>query len=173
APLQALNRHFKRTKKHDLPAFERALQDAGLSLEVPLPPPSLVSAGAEQQMERWEEASELCLSRLGELRAGLERNSLRALQAEERQRLRSKLEALGAEEPLPETPDHESLSRALFDAAVAVRRAWAAQHAVELGKAISIALRTVEQERSLRPLFRNDPDAARWLCRLFNIWGST
>jgi len=174
APLQALNRHFKRTKKHDLPGFERALKSAGLALELPLPPPPLVSAGAEQQMERWEEASELCLSRLAELRAGFGRVALHAEQAERRQRLRSELEALGAESgPLPETADHESLSRALFEAAVAVREAWAAQHAAELGKAIATALRTVEQERSLRPLFRNEPDAARWLCRLFNIWGST
>lgn len=174
APLAALNRHFKRTKKQDLPRFEQALAGAGLRLELPLPPPPLVSAGAEQQLERWEEASELCLSRLGELRAGIERLALRAQQAEQRLRLRRELEALGAEaEPVPESVDHEPLSRALFDAAVALREAWAAQHATELGKAISTALRTVEQERSLRSLFRNDPDAARWLCRLFNIWGST
>src|SRR6478735_9096127 len=49
APLQALNRHFKRTKKHDLPGFEQALASAGLALELPLPPPPLVSAGMEQQ----------------------------------------------------------------------------------------------------------------------------
>jgi len=174
APLQALNRHFKRTKKHDLPGFEQALASAGLALELPLPPPPLVSAGMEQQLERWEEASELCLSRLGELRAGIERIALRAQQAEQRQRLHRELEALGSEdEALPEVADHELLSRELFDAAVAVREAWAAQHATELGKAIATALRTVEQERSLRSLFRNEPDAARWLCRLFNLWGST
>lgn len=174
APLAALNRHFKRTKKRDLPAFEQALSSAGLTLELPLPPPPLLSEGAEQQLERWEEASERCLSRLGELRASIERTTLRAQQAEQRQRLRNELEALGAaSEPLPETADHEPLSRELFDAAVAVREAWAAQHASELGKATATALRTVEQERSLRSLFRSEPDAARWLCRLFNIWGST
>jgi hypothetical protein len=174
APLQALARHFKRTKKHDLPGFVQALADARLTLELPLPPPPLVSAGAEQQMERWEEATELCLSRLGDLRASIERMALRAQHSEQRQRLRKELDALGAEtEPLPEVADHESLSRALFDAAVVVREAWAAQHATELSKAIATALRTVEQERSLRSLFRNEPDAARWLCRLFNIWGST
>ncbi|HYP77014.1 MAG TPA: AAA domain-containing protein [Polyangiaceae bacterium] len=174
APLQALNRHYKRTKKHDLPGFEQALASAGLSLELPLPPSARASAGAEQQLEAWEEASELCLSRLDELRAGFERAGQRVQRAEQLQRLHSELEALGADtEPLPETPDHESLSRALFEAAVAVREAWAAQHAVELGQAVTTALRTVEQERSLRQLFRNEPDAARWLCRLFNIWGST
>lgn len=174
APLQALKRHFKRTKTHDLPGFERALANAGLTLELPLPPSSLASAGAEQQLERWEEATELCLSRLAELRAGFERKALRAQRVEQRQRLRTELEASGVEtEQLPEVADHEPLSRALFEAAVAVREAWAAQHVAELNKAITSALRTVEQERSLRPLFRNDADAARWLCRLFNIWGST
>lgn len=174
APLQALSRHFKRTKKRDLRDFAQALSDAALTLELPLPPPPLVSEGAEQQLERWEEATELCLSRLGELRASIERLALRAQHTEHRQRLRKELDALGAEsEVVPETADHESLSRELFDAAVAVREAWAAQHATELAQAIAIALRTVEQERSLRPLFRNDADAARWLCRLFNIWGST
>ncbi len=174
APLQALHRHFKRTKTHDLPGFERALENAGLRLELPLPPAPLVSAGAEQQLERWEEASELCLARLAELRVGFERKAQRAQRAEEYQRLSAKLEALGTlAPPVPETADHETPSRALFDAARAVREAWAAQHAAELGKAISTALRTVEQERSLRPLFRSEPDAARWLCRLFGIWGST
>ncbi|MEO6599172.1 MAG: AAA domain-containing protein, partial [Polyangiaceae bacterium] len=174
APLQALHRHFKRTSSHDLSKFERALEGAGLKLELPLPPPPLVSAGAEQQLERWEEASELCLARLGGLRADFEQNALQVQQAEQRQRLRTELETLGSEtDPLPDTAFHEPLSRELFEAAVAVREAWAAQHATELGRALATALRTVEQERSLRPLFRNEPDAARWLCRLFNIWGST
>jgi hypothetical protein len=175
APLQALHRHFKRTATRTLPPFERALANAGLHLELPLPPPPSVSAGAEQQMERWEEATELCLSRLGELRAGLERRALRAQQAEQRQRLQTELAALGPEAalPLPVTTDHEPLSRALFETAVAVREAWASQHAVELGKAVATALRAAEQERSLRSLFRNEPDAARWLCRLFGVWGST
>jgi len=172
--LAALNRHFKRTKKREWRDFEQARANAELALELPLPPPAVVSSGAEQQLERWEEASELCLSRLAELRAGIERRASRAEQAERRQRLHQELAALGpAGEPPPEIVDHESLSRALFEAAISVREAWAAQHAVELGKAITTALRTVEQERSLRSLFRNEPDAARWLCRLFNLWGST
>jgi len=174
APLQALHRHFKRTASRNLPPFQQALANAGLRLELPLPPAPSVSAGAEQQMERWEEATELCLSRLGELRAGLERIALRAQQAEQSERLRAELAALGPEEPaVPVTRDHEPLSRALFEAAVLVRDAWASVHAVELGKAVATALRTVEQERSLRALFRSDSDAARWLCRLFGIWGST
>ncbi|HEY3256412.1 MAG TPA: DEAD/DEAH box helicase, partial [Polyangiaceae bacterium] len=175
APLQALQRHFKRTEARDLPPFVGALESAGLSLELPqLPPQFKGHASAEQQMERWEEAAEQCLSLLDQLRAGFERSKVAAQQAEQRQRLAAELEALvAAAAPPPATPDHEALSRELFDAAVAVREAWAAQHAAQLGKAVAIALRTVEQERSLRPLFRNEADSARWLCRLFNVWGST
>ncbi len=176
APLQALQRHFKRSETKDLPPFQQALASAGLRLELPqLPPQFKGQVSAEQQMERWEEASEQFLSRLDELRAGFERSKVIAQQAEQRLRLRAQLQALSTEdaERVPEVADHEPQSRALFDAAVTLREAWAAQHVVELTKAVTTALRTVEQERSLRSLFRSDADSARWLCRLFNIWGST
>lgn len=175
APVQALQRHFKRTEARDLPLFQQALQGAGLGLDLPALPPSFKGqASHEQQMERWEEATEQFLARLDELRAGFERGKAEARQAEQRLRVRAELAALRTdEERVPITADHELESRALFEAAVAVREAWAAQHVVELTKAVTTALRTIEQERSLRPLFRNDADAARWLCRLFNLWGST
>ncbi len=174
APLQALQRHFKRTAAKDQPPFEQALTNAGLTLELPqLPPQFKGKVSAEQQMERWEEASAQFLSQLDQLRAGFERSKVAAQQAEQRLRLRAELTALGADVAIPLAPDHEPQSRALFEAAVAVREAWAAQHVSELTKAVGAALRAVEQERSLRSLFRNDADSARWLCRLFNLWGST
>lgn len=175
APVRALERHYKRTTSHDLPAFVKALADAELTLELPLPPPVELSANHEQRMERWEEASELCLSRLAELRANLEGVAKRVESVRQRERVLGELAALGpdAELPLPEVGNHDQLSQELFTAAVAVREAWASQLASELGPAISTTLRTVEQERSLRPLFRNEPEAARQLCRLFGIWGST
>jgi len=175
APLQAVKRHFKRTETRELTTFVQAVESAGLRLELPqLPPQFKGQASAEQQMERWEEAAEQCLSQIDQLRGAFERNKLAAQQAEQRLRLRAELAALGAVAvPAPVTADHEPLSRALFDAAVRVREAWAARHAFELVKAVATALRVVEQEKSLRPLFRNETDAARWLCRLFNIWGST
>jgi hypothetical protein len=176
APLQALQRHLKRTETKDLPPFQRALASAGLCLELPeLPPQFKGQVSAEQQMERWEEATEQFLSRLDELRAGFERSTLATQQAEQRRRLGARLEALATRgaERVPPTADHEPESRALFDAAVMVREAWAAEYVVPLTKAVTTALCTVEQERSLRSLFRNEGDSARWLCRLFNIWGST
>ena len=175
APLQAAKRHFKRTETRELPPFLHAVASAGLRLELPqLPPQFEGQASAEQQMERWEEAAEQCLSRLDQLKASFEHSKVVAQHAEQRLRLRSELDALGAlAGPPPEVADHEPLSRVLFDAAVSVREAWAARHAAPLAKAVATALRTVEQERSLRPLFRNELESARWLCRLFNIWGST
>jgi AAA domain-containing protein len=176
APLQALKRHYKRTAKSDLPAFQQALAGAGLTLALPALPPALgQDAPAEQQMERWEELAELGLSRLAELRARLERGAARAKQVAEQQRLGEELTALGPESALPPkvSENHDRLSQTLFAAAVALREAWASQAASELVRAVGTALRTVEQERSLRPLFRNEPDAARSLCRLFGIWGST
>jgi AAA domain len=175
APVQALQRHFKRTEARDVPPFEQALESAGIRRELPsLPPRFKGPASDEQRMDRWEELTEQYLSRLGELRAGFDRSQVLAQQAEQRLCLRAELAAMGDEAgPPPVTADHEPLSRALFDAAASVREAWAGQHAAELVKAVSTALRTVEQERSLRPLFRSEPDAARWLCRLFGIWGST
>ncbi len=174
--VQALGRHFKRTESKELPPFEQALASAGVRLELPqLPPQFKGQVSAEQQIERWEEATEDFLEQLAELRAGFERSKLAAQQVEQRRTLRAKLEALGPAdaELVPEAPEHEPQSRALFEAAVAAREAWAAQHVSELTKAVTTALRTVEQERSLRSLFRNEADSARWLCRLFNIWGST
>ena len=175
APLQAAQRHFKRTETRDLPLFMQAVESAGLRLDLPtLPPKFKGQASAEQQLERWEEATEQCLSQLDQLRAGFERSKVATLQAEQRLRLRAEIDDLGvAAMPVPVTATHEPLSRALFEAAVSVREAWAARHAVELIKAVTTTLRVVEQERSLRPLFRNEADSARWLCRLFNLWGST
>jgi superfamily I DNA and/or RNA helicase len=89
--------------------------------------------------------------------------------------LRAELDAFGAE---PErlkaaVAVPEALSRELFARAVAAREAWAGAHAEELVVALSTAVRVVEQERSVRALFRSEPEAARALCRLFAIWGST
>ena len=176
AQLEALERHYRRTAVRHLPGLEQALANAQITLELPLPPPALVApADAEQSLENWEEATELCLTRLAELRASLESAELLANNLQEQQRVRAKLAAL---EPTPAAPppnveDHEPLSRELFRAAVALREAWASKYATELSNAVATALRTVEQERSLRPLFRNEPQATRWLCRLFGIWGST
>lgn len=173
--VQALEAHYKRTTKRALPAFIQALADAQLTLDLPLPPPRTARADPEQQLEAWEDAAELGLSRLAELRERLARAASSAERGRRAERLRSELVALGPvlapTEAVVDIP--EALSRELFVRAVAAREAWAQAHAEELVAALATAVRAVEQERSLRSLFRNEPEAARTLCRLFAIWGST
>ncbi len=172
---RALEAHYKRTTKRALPAFTQALADAQLELEVPLPPALTARANVEQQLEAWEDAAELGLSRLVELRERLVRAASSAERARRAASLNAELAALGpppaAIEAEVEVP--EPLARELFARAVAAREAWAQAHAEELAVALSTAVRSVEQERSLRPLFRGEPEAARALCRLFAVWGST
>ncbi len=171
--VRAVDHHYQRTAKRQGRIFREALESAELTLELPLPPPPGSSKSEEQAMEAWEDGAELALSRLSELRETLHRGANQTAQAELAKHLRSELEALGPEPELVALAAHDQLSRDLFDAAVAAREAWASDRADELIAAVSVALRTVEQERSLRALFRNDADAARLLCRLFRIWGST
>jgi hypothetical protein len=173
--VQALEAHYKRTAKRALPAFTQALADAQLALELPLPPPRTARADPEQQLEAWEDAAELGLSRLGELRDRLARAASSVERARRAEGLRAELATLEAgSKPTEAVADiPEALSRELFARAVAAREAWAQAHAEELVMALSTAVRIVEQERSLRSLFRSEPETARALCRLFAIWGST
>jgi hypothetical protein len=177
APLaiRALEAHYKRTTKRALPAFTQALAEAQLVLEVPLPPRLTARANVEEQLEAWEDAAELGLSRLGELREVLVRAASSAERTHRAERLRAELAALGSEPAAraAEVAVPEASSRELFVRAVAAREAWAGAHAEELVVALSTAVRVVEQERSLRSLFRSEPEVARALCRLFAIWGST
>jgi hypothetical protein len=172
---KALEAHYKRTTKRALPAFAQALTEAQLALELPLPPLLTARSSIEQQLEAWEEATELGLSRLRELRELLVRAASSAERARRAERLRAELAALGAE---PDPPENavalpEALCRDLFARAVAAREAWASANAEELVASLATAVRVVEQERSLRSLVRSEPEAARALCRLFAIWGST
>jgi hypothetical protein len=173
--VRALEAHYKRTTKRALPAFTEALAAAELSLDIPLPPVFTARSDVEQLLEAWEDAAELGLSRLGELREMLVRAASSAERARRAERLRSELLALGPEPDAStaEVEVPEALARELFERAVAAREAWAEGHAEELVTALTTAVRSVEQERSLRPLFRSEPEAARALCRLFAIWGST
>ncbi|RYZ04575.1 MAG: hypothetical protein EOO73_23350 [Myxococcales bacterium] len=172
--LRSVEQHYQRTSKRQLRAVQEALQSESLSLELPLPPAEASRRTPEQAMEAWEEAAEVAISRVTELRVALHQAANQTTRAERARQLGAQLEALGPEPTsTPEVGDHEQLSRELLEAAVAAREAWASDRAAELSAAVAVALRTVEQERSLRPLFRNEPDAARLLCRLFRIWGST
>lgn len=173
--VRAVEAHFQRTAKRALPTFTRELAEAHILLELPLPPRLSAPTSLEEQLEAWEEAAELALSRLAELREQLTRAASSAEQARRAERLRANLAELGPD-PLDADTDPnipEALSRDLFTRAVAAREAWAKAHAEELIIPLANAVRAVEEERSLRPLFRSEPDSARALFRLFAIWGST
>lgn len=171
--VNAVARHYGRTAAGDLPKLEAALASANLTLDLPLPP-LVVSAVVPEMMAAWEDGTELCLANLVELRERLERVRAAQVLTADIARLRKELEALGpAHDTLPEAQHDDELSHALFYAAVAVREAWARANAPALRSAVEAALRVVKEERSLRPLFRNDPKSATLLRRLFGIWGST
>jgi len=171
--VNAVARHYGRTASRELTAFEMALASANLTLELPLPP-LVVSMTVSEMLAAWEDGTELCLARLAELRERVER--VRAAQhlTFELTSVRRQLEALGPlPDTLPDVPEHDELSHALFRAAVDVREAWAKVKAPALRIAVEAALQVVKEERSLRPLYRGDPKSAALLRRLFGIWGST
>ncbi len=171
--VNAVARHYGRTAARDLPRFEAVLAKAHLTLELPLPP-LVVPMALPELMEAWEDATELCLTRLVALRERLERVCAAHHLTLETRRLREKLTVLGpVPNALPEVENHDALCHELFRAAVTVREAWAKVNASELRTAVEAALSVVKEERSLRPLFRNDPKSATLLRRLFGIWGST
>ncbi|MEY4513808.1 MAG: hypothetical protein RLZZ450_5930 [Pseudomonadota bacterium] len=172
--VNAVARYYEKLAKKSLPRLESALTDAGLSFEVPLPPLA-TPLDVKALLEAWEEGAETFLERIAEVRELVNTT----LGAEERaaklRGLHEKLHALGParDEPLPPPGGHDELSRALFGAAVRVREAWAKVHAEELTEAMTDALSVVQQDRSLRQLFRNDPETATLLCQLYGVWGST
>ncbi len=171
--VNAVARHYGRTAKRDLPAFEAVMAEAHLTLDLPLPP-LVMPMPLPALMEAWEDATELCLTRIVELRERLEGVRAAKQLTLETERLRRELAALGpVSNTLPDVDDHEPLSLELFRAAVTVREAWARAHASKLRMAVEAALSAAVEERSLRPLFRNDPESATLLRRLFGIWGST
>ena len=174
AQVNAVARHYGHTASRDLTVFESALANAGLTLDLPLPP-LVMPVELPALMEAWEDGSELCLARLSDLRERLERVHAARKSKDELARLTAELRSWGEESDglIPQTPEHDALSQRLFAAAVRVREAWAGARAGELVPAVEAALATVERERSLRPLFRNAPHHARLLLRLFGLWGST
>lgn len=171
--LAALTRYYAQTVEPALTALER-VSGARLELDWPLPPET-TSLDVVALTEAWEEAAELARTRVGELCGALERHLVAARRAKKARKLRGRLAQLGTEPPSAEVAwdEHEQSARELFDAAVQAREAWARSRATELTAALETALRFVTEERSLRPLFRHDPEAAARLCQLFAIWGST
>lgn len=148
----------------------------------PLPPrPS--STSAEAVMEAWEDAVEEGISVLEGLvervAGALGGQKLLRRYAEVDRELADCTAALDAADAVPEaearrrTQALDPERAALFEAALAVREAWAAVHAKPLHEALQVAVRCVGGERSMRTLFRAEDESGRWLRRLCSVWGCT
>lgn len=170
--LQGIDSHFQKTAKRALPELQLALAQAKLELELPLPPALPPTLDAARLIEAWEEAATSALDKLEALQLALARVQGRARQRQRVRTLEDKLAALGSS-AVPERPDCEALERALFEAAVAAREAWAAAQCDELSRVVQRALATVRGEFSLRTLWNDDERQWLALKALFGIWGCT
>jgi hypothetical protein len=178
AQLRAVASQYGRMSKRVIPELEAALQQAGLTHALPLPPTLAPGQDSDALLEAWEEGCERSLALVSGLRAQLLTRAAAHTQRRARERLElrlAELRKMPADEPRDpgQRFDTGESPLALFQAALALREAWAAARASELRPAVELALRSVESERSLRPFFRDEPAHAASLRRLFPIWGST
>ena len=129
---------------------------------------------SEAWLEAVEEAAEACLDRLMELgQRGQALRELLALSAR-LEVARAALALTPAQPPRPSDwpAELEPAQRELLEAAVASRDAWAAVHEAQLREVLTQAIHGLEQERSLRPLYRQRGAAVK-LRQLFGVWGCT
>jgi len=172
--LSALDRHYRKIAKRDLPALQDASAAAGLPLELGLPPDLPASVDPAVLMEAWETAAENALVRVEALERRLERATADRHKRDRTRSLQRQLDALGPEDrALPRVAEDNQLQRALFEAAVALRAAWAAANSDELSKLVASTLAAVRNEYSLRSIWSDDSKRWQMLCQLFGVWGCT
>ncbi|HKP57358.1 MAG TPA: AAA domain-containing protein [Polyangiales bacterium] len=169
--LSAVDRHYRSSAKRTLPALEQAAAAAGISLELGLPPDLPPTTNITQLMEAWRSAAEKALAAVEQLQQRIEHADGARRRRDRLSQVQRALAALG---PLPELAEHqasESAQRALFDAALDVREAWAAVESSELLKVVTDAFSAASDERSLRTLW----ESRSWqrLRQLFGVWGCT
>jgi RecA/RadA recombinase len=172
AHANAVARHYEKTAKRELHTLETTLEALGRRLDVPLPPLKTPLDVAEL-MEAWEDGAETFLERLTPLRDEVTSSLEHEQTGRARVALQRRLSALGELGELPTLEPNDALARELFDAALAVREAWAKVHADTLRDTVEEAGKLASQEHTLRPLFRDSPEHAKRLCQLFGVWGST
>jgi hypothetical protein len=173
AQLSAVDRHFRSSEKKVLPALADALASAGLSLDLGLPPNLPPSIEPAELMDVWAEAADTAYAELEALQERVDLASKAEAERGRIDRLRRELNALGPSvtAPLPSAPADDQAQRALFEAAVAVRDAWAAVESESLFEAVTVAFAAASGERSLRTVW----DRGHWrsLRQLFGVWGCT
>ncbi|HET6331880.1 MAG TPA: AAA domain-containing protein [Polyangiales bacterium] len=173
AQLSAVDRHFRSSEKKVLPALAEALASAGLSLDLGLPPNLPPSIEPAALMDVWAEAADTAFGELEALQERVDRASKAESERGNIERLRRELNALGPLETAapPNPPIDDAAQQALFEAAVAVRDAWAAAESETLYEAVTVAFAAASGERSLRTVW----DRGHWrsLRQLFGVWGCT
>jgi hypothetical protein len=173
--LQAVDREHKRLTKKLWPELKEACVQAGLAetieLRVELPPSSDPAA----LMEAWSEVVETTLAAVVGLQEELEGLAAVEVRRERVRVLEDKLARLPQD--VRELPAYDraadELQRALFEAALKVREAWALADSEELARAVALAIAAVRTDRSLRRLWKDGAPAFRRLRQLFGVWGCT
>lgn len=175
ATLEAVRRHWKRTRKKTMRPAEEAL---GFPFGGSLPPAE--PAGSRAALESWEDAAETLSARIREVVLGLEQAGAERSREARAVTLRRELAAHRAGMPSLPAPigpsareGLERLHAELFRAAVAVREAWALFERTALLGALEHATEVAAGTRSLRGLMEVREGPGVWLRRLFPAWGCT
>ncbi|MET0390068.1 MAG: AAA domain-containing protein [Polyangiales bacterium] len=171
--LKAIDRCFRSLQSRVLPELAAAVSAAGLVLELELPPPLPASTDPAVLMEAWGDASELAFARVEELQLRLARDLGVGRLRERARLLERQLAGLVATDAPTHQPENDDLQRALFEAAVQVREAWAAAASDTLVPLTQRALVAARTEFSLRSLWNDDPAVWEALRQLFGLWGCT
>lgn len=173
--LQAVDRHHRRSQKKALATLDDAFAKAGLELDLGLPPDLPPTTDAERLMASWETAADAALTTLDLLAQGLARMQESGQRKRLAHTLEQQLAALerGAEAANAPAPECDPLQRALFQAAVAVRSAWAATLAAELVPIVESAAHGARSDGSLRAIFNDDGRGWQRFRQLFGTWGCT
>lgn len=169
-------RHYRWTATHRVAPLLETLTAARIGFELGLPPLVEEDARPEEILETWLDATEVALARVLELESLVLAAGRSAVREHRRKKLEGELERLRPEPAANEPPwpaGDEALPEALFQAAVDLRKAWAAARAESLGATVALAVHAATEDRSLRPLLRRTPQAWHDLQRLFGIWGCT
>ncbi|HET8938906.1 MAG TPA: AAA domain-containing protein [Polyangiales bacterium] len=172
--LQTIDREQRRLSKKLLPELEEALAEAGLKEALGLPPVLPPTADPAVLLTAWSEAIETAQSVVEGLQRELTAHVDSEIRRERARILALKLERLPEPQPPPAyDPAHDPLQRALFEAAVRAREAWAAAEAEDLCRVLLNALTGVRGERSLRRLWKDGARDYKRLRQLFGVWGCT
>lgn len=173
--LRTAARHYRVTQRQHVAPVMAALSQAALDFEVGLPPVLPEHPDPDEALEAWQDATDVALARIDELATLSFAVRKLATHRLRRAELELELQRL-AQEPcdVPPLPlGAHAMGEAAFEAALQLRRAWAASHAETLVPHLALAARATVDDRTLRGLPRRSPSAWADLRRLFGIWGST